>query len=107
MHQELTVVECRQPPMNRGAAPVPPSNPYAAMLTQAQRQQISETFEVFDTDGSGTFDINELEVAMGALGFPPSADEMEQIFREVDTDGSGEVDLEEFTVAMAQIMNAV
>eukprot|EP01045_Picozoa_sp_COSAG04_P018113 COSAG04_NODE_1652_length_6047_cov_33.978648_2_plen_586_part_00 len=107
LYQELTVLECRQPPMNRGAAPVPPSNPYAAMLTQAQRQQISEAFEVFDTDGSGTFDIAELEVAMGALGFPPSADEMEDIFREVDTDGSGEVDLEEFTVAMAQIMNAV
>jgi len=46
--------------MNRGAAPVPPSNPYAAMLTQAQRQQISETFEVFDTDGSGTLSKEEV-----------------------------------------------
>ncbi|KAG9158776.1 hypothetical protein Leryth_013665 [Lithospermum erythrorhizon] len=38
-------------------------------LTQQKRQEIKEAFELFDTDGSGTIDAKELNVAMRALGF--------------------------------------
>nr|POE68090.1 caltractin [Quercus suber] len=38
-------------------------------LTQQKRQEIKEAFELFDTDGSGTVDAKELNVAMRALGF--------------------------------------
>lgn len=38
-------------------------------LTQQKRQEIKEAFDLFDTDGSGTIDAKELNVAMRALGF--------------------------------------
>ena len=38
-------------------------------LTDEQRQEIREAFDLFDTDGSGTIDAKELKVAMRALGF--------------------------------------
>ncbi|RYR11068.1 hypothetical protein Ahy_B05g079554 isoform B [Arachis hypogaea] len=38
-------------------------------LTQQKKQEIKEAFELFDTDGSGTIDAKELNVAMRALGF--------------------------------------
>ena len=37
-------------------------------LTEEQRQEIREAFDLFDTDGSGTIDGKELKVAMRALG---------------------------------------
>lgn len=33
-------------------------------LTEEQRQEIREAFDLFDTDGSGTIDAKELKVAM-------------------------------------------
>ncbi|XP_022864772.1 caltractin-like [Olea europaea var. sylvestris] len=38
-------------------------------LTSQKKQEIREAFEQFDTDGSGTIDAKELNVAMRALGF--------------------------------------
>ena len=40
-------------------------------LTEEQKQEIREAFDLFDTDGSGTIDAKELKVAMRALGFAP------------------------------------
>jgi len=39
-------------------------------LTQDQVEEIKEAFDLFDTDGSGSIDVNELKVAMKALGWP-------------------------------------
>ena len=38
-------------------------------LTEEQRQEIKEAFDLFDTDKTGTIDYHELKVAMRALGF--------------------------------------
>jgi Ca2+-binding EF-hand superfamily protein len=40
-------------------------------LTEQQKQEIREAFDLYDTDGSGTIDAKELKVAMRALGFEP------------------------------------
>ncbi|CAE7369472.1 CTN [Symbiodinium necroappetens] len=40
-------------------------------LTEEQKQEIKEAFDLFDTDGSGEIDSKELKVAMRALGFEP------------------------------------
>lgn len=40
-------------------------------LTDEQKQEIKEAFDLFDTDGSGEIDSKELKVAMRALGFEP------------------------------------
>jgi len=38
-------------------------------LTDEQKQEIKEAFDLFDTDKTGTIDYHELKVAMRALGF--------------------------------------
>jgi hypothetical protein len=44
-------------------------------LSSAQATQIREIFELFDTDGGGCIDQNELQFAMTALGFQTSESE--------------------------------
>lgn len=41
-------------------------------LSSSQEAQIREMFNLFDTDGGGTIDKNELDFAMDALGFQTS-----------------------------------
>jgi len=38
-------------------------------LTELQRQEIKEAFDLFDTEKTGTIDQHELKVAIRSLGF--------------------------------------
>lgn len=38
-------------------------------LTEDQKQELREAFELFDNDKTGTIDMHELKVLMRALGF--------------------------------------
>ncbi|KAG9450986.1 hypothetical protein H6P81_010951 [Aristolochia fimbriata] len=69
-------------------------------LTQQKRQEIKEAFELFDTDGSGTIDAKELNVAMRALGFEMTEEQINQMIADVDKDGSGAIDFDEFVHMM-------
>ncbi|KAL2498002.1 putative calcium-binding protein CML20 [Abeliophyllum distichum] len=69
-------------------------------LTQQKRQEIKEAFELFDTDGSGTIDAKELNVAMRALGFEMTEEEINRMIADVDKDGSGAIDFDEFCYMM-------
>ncbi|KAF3438952.1 hypothetical protein FNV43_RR17227 [Rhamnella rubrinervis] len=69
-------------------------------LTQQKKQEIKEAFELFDTDGSGTIDAKELNVAMRALGFEMTEEQINQMIADVDKDGSGAIDFEEFVHMM-------
>merc|ERR1711934_256936 len=70
-------------------------------LTTQQKQEIREAFELFDTDGSGSIDANELKTAMRALGFAPKKEEISKMLSDLDTDGNGTVEYEEFEGLMA------
>merc|ERR1712203_1240984 len=48
-------------------------------LTEEQKQEIKEAFDLFDTDGSGEIDSKELKVAMRALGFEPKKEEIQKM----------------------------
>ncbi|KAM7520475.1 hypothetical protein LguiB_019437 [Lonicera macranthoides] len=69
-------------------------------LTQQKRQEIKEAFELFDTDGSGTIDAKELNIAMRALGFELNEEQINQMIADVDKDGSGAIDFDEFVHMM-------
>lgn len=75
-------------------------------LTEEQKQEIKEAFDLFDTDGSGTIDAKELKVAMRALGFEPKKEEIRKMIQDVDKEGTGVIDFPEFldmmTVKMAE-----
>merc|ERR1712232_714694 len=70
-------------------------------LTEEQIGQIAQAFQLFDTDGSGTIETQELKIAMRALGFEPKQEEIDKMVRDVDDDGSGSVDYPEFLDMMA------
>jgi centrin-1 len=73
-------------------------------LTEEQKQEIKEAFDLFDTDGSGNIDQKELKVAMRALGFEPKREEIKKMIADVDKDGSGVIDFPEFLDMMTQKM---
>ncbi|KAI3892884.1 hypothetical protein MKW92_037485 [Papaver armeniacum] len=73
-------------------------------LSQQKRQEIREAFELFDTDGSGTIDAKELNVAMRALGFEMTEEQITQMIADVDKDGSGAIDFDEFVYMMTDKM---
>lgn len=48
---------------------------------------IKQTFDRFDTDNQGKFDIRQLKFAMRALGFEPKKEEIKRITSEYNKDG--------------------
>jgi len=74
-------------------------------LTEEQKQEIREAFDLFDTDGSGTIDAKELKVAMRALGFEPKKEEIKKMIADIDKDGSGTIDFDEFLHMMTAKMS--
>merc|ERR1711990_116504 len=75
-------------------------------LTEEQKQEIKEAFDLFDTDGSGNIDAKELKVAMRALGFEPKKVEVKKMVNDLDRDGDGTVDFPEFLHMMSGKMGA-
>ncbi|CBZ54696.1 Calmodulin long form, related [Neospora caninum Liverpool] len=53
-------------------------------LTEEQRKDIKEAFDLFDTDGTGSIDAKELKVALRALGFEPTKEEMKKLLNEIE-----------------------
>ena len=71
------------------------------VLSDQQLKEIHDAFALFDSDGSGSIDANEIKIAMDALGFDIYEDEARKMIAEIDADGSGSIELEEFTAMMA------
>ncbi|XP_061582201.1 uncharacterized protein cetn2 [Cololabis saira] len=87
--------------------PVPPPRKKTAPkpeLTEEQKQEIREAFELFDTDGSAYIDVKDLKVAMRALGFEPKKEEIKKMISEVDKDGTGKISFVDFLTIMTQKM---
>merc|ERR1711937_1017742 len=73
-------------------------------LTEEQKQEIREAFDLFDTDGSGAIDAKELKVAMRALGFEPKKEEVKKMISDINKDGDGTIDFDEFMMMMTAKM---
>ena len=71
-------------------------------LTEEQKQEIREAFDLFDTDGSGTIDAKELKVAMRALGFDCRKQEALKLIEEHDIQRTGTIGEREFLDIMTQ-----
>ncbi|CAK4090709.1 unnamed protein product [Aphanomyces euteiches] len=57
---------------------------------------IRNSFDAFDTDGSGHLDLAEFRLVVSSLGVPISESELLVGFQEMDTDGSGTIEFDEF-----------
>ena len=61
-----------------------------------------EAFRIFDEDGSGSLDVNELREAVKKYGTGTCTEEdLEAIVQQMDKDGDGTIDLDEFVKVMS------
>ncbi|XP_026875237.1 centrin-3 [Electrophorus electricus] len=65
-------------------------------LTDEQKDEIKEAFELFDTDKDKAIDYHELKVAMRALGFEVKKVDVLKILKDYDKDGTGKITYEDF-----------
>merc|ERR1711998_134878 len=80
--------------------PQVPKMPKPKEMTEEQKKEVKEAFDLFDTDGSGAIDAKELKIAMQALGFEPTSDEIAKMMKDIDADGNATVEFEEFLEMM-------
>lgn len=75
-------------------------------LSDEQKADIKEAFDLFDTEGSGQIDSKELKVAIRALGFEPKKEEIKRMIADIDKEGTGKISFADFlqlmTVKMAE-----
>merc|ERR1712072_556934 len=69
-------------------------------VTDKERAEIKEAFELFDADNSGMIDATELKSAMEALGFKPKREEIKKMLADIDKDGNGTIEAAEFMELM-------
>lgn len=65
-------------------------------VVNAERDIVKNTFDIFDSDGSGSIDCRELAELMKQLCIPMTETELNAFFLVIDRDGSGDIDFEEF-----------
>ncbi|KAF9040203.1 Ca2+-binding EF-hand superfamily protein [Hymenopellis radicata] len=71
-------------------------------ISDEQKQEIREAFELFDTDKDGCVDYHELKVAMRALGFDLKKAEVLKLLRDNDKTGHGFMEFEAFARTMSE-----
>ncbi|EDW99380.1 caltractin [Drosophila yakuba] len=75
-------------------------------LSDAQKSDIKEAFDLFDNEGTGYIEVKELKVAIRALGFEPKKEEIKRMISDIDKDCSGRIAFNVFlqlmTIKMAE-----
>jgi len=66
------------------------------ILSDDQRQEIKEAFELFDTDKDGAIDYHEFKVAMRALGFDLKKAEVVKLLRDNGDPSDGLMSFQSF-----------
>lgn len=74
-------------------------------LTNEQKADIKEAFDLFDPDGTGKIAIKELKVAIRALGFEPTKEELKKLIADIDPNGLGKLSYDEFLDIMTVKMS--
>ena len=75
-------------------------------ITEEQRQEIREAFELFDTDKDMSIDYHELKVAMRALGFDVKKAQVLVILKDYDRENTGKITFDDFNEVVTDMMLA-
>lgn len=74
-----------------------------AALSPQQIEEAKEAFDLFDTDGSKSIDVEELKPALSFIGCNPTASELFKMMRDADKDCNGQLELNEFLSLVASL----
>ena len=84
--------------------PVDPNWDINKVITDMQLEEFRDAFRMFDTDGSGAINADELRALMESVGQAPTEQELANMIAAADVDGSATVDFAEFCTLMAHKM---
>ena len=65
-----------------------------------QEEEVINAFRVFDKEGNGLIQTDELKLIMMTIGDKMTADEADEMIHEADIDGDGTINYEEFVRMM-------
>lgn len=68
----------------------------ARELTEEQKAEVREAFEIFDMDKDGALDFHEFKVALRALGFEFKKPEILKMLKENDKNNTNRIEFAEF-----------
>ena len=71
-------------------------------LSEQQRREIKDAFELFDSNKDGALDYHEFKVALRALGFDLKKVEVQSLLREYDRDDQGLITERDFTEVVTE-----
>ena len=74
-------------------------------IPEDQMEEFKQAFALFDKDGNGHVDANELGQVLASLGQIPTEDEINRMIAEVDGDMNGTIEFAEFLNMMKSKMS--
>ena len=74
-------------------------------IPEDQMEEFKQAFALFDKDGNGHVDANELGQVLASLGQIPTEDELKRMISEVDGDMNGTIEFAEFLQMMKSKMS--
>lgn len=86
--------------MSQAGKKKPPAGPKFE-LSEEQKSDIKEAFDLFDTEGTGKIDVKELKVAIRALGFEPKKEEIKKMIADIDKENTGKLSFDDFLSLMS------
>jgi centrin-1 len=75
-------------------------------LNEEQVKEIKEAFDLFDIDGSGRIDPQELQLALNTLGYGPAREEIQSIVHEIEKCTKRSMDFPEFLKIVNRMLQA-
>eukprot|EP01083_Nonionella_stella_P125891 380847_1 len=74
-------------------------------LTEQQKYEFKQAFELFDLNKNGKITHKELKKIMQGLGQNPTEVEIDELVKEIDADGDGTIDFDEFLAMLTRKAN--
>lgn len=65
-------------------------------LSEEQKKELKDAFELFDSEKTGFIDAHELKIAVRALGFTVIKKDIIELVTKVGREDSGRIDLNDF-----------
>eukprot|EP00920_Eleutheroschizon_duboscqi_P026504 GHVT01065207.1.p1 GENE.GHVT01065207.1~~GHVT01065207.1.p1 ORF type:complete len:164 (+),score=45.83 GHVT01065207.1:301-792(+) len=69
-------------------------------LSEEQKLELKEAFDLFDQEKTGSIDYHELKVSMRALGFNVKKADVQELMKEYDKQQSGRIDYSDYLEIM-------